>query len=100
VDLRAISVAAVGTTVATSTTHNGSAALPTTADGKNPKVVQVSVNSGVVYVKFGVTGVTATTNDALVNSSAPVLFNVVGMGFYDVIADTGTPKVNIVPIES
>lgn len=78
----AITILTTGTTVTTGAA-SASVTLPTNAAGKNPRVIRINVASGSAYVKLGKTTATATANDIMVTTGAPLLLNTNG---YDTLA--------------
>jgi hypothetical protein len=93
-----ITVTQVGVTVTSSGSASAAAALPTTAAGRSPKVVEV-VATTIAYIKFGDDTVAATVNDIMVNMH-PRRFVVAGMGgHFSVLQETASAKVNIVALE-
>jgi hypothetical protein len=94
-----IRVAGTGTTVGLTTSASAAAALPTISDGSAPRFVRVLIASGEGYVKFGGGSVAATLNDCLLLPNEAVIFAVRGQTHFSAIARTGTPNLNIVPID-
>lgn len=100
-DYEALDCASAGTTVSVTGAASAGAALPVGADGNPPKSVRVIVLSGVGYIKFGKdASVAATNQDIGMQTSWREVFRVRGKGFFSVIPDSGTVKVNIVPVEN
>jgi hypothetical protein len=94
-----VPVAVDGTTLTLSTTASAATAIPNNAAGQRAKLVRVSV-TGSAYIKFGTgSGVTATTNSTLINVGDATTFPVAAFDHFSAIADTGTPKINVVPVE-
>jgi hypothetical protein len=93
-----VPVFATGTTLTLSTTASAATAIPNNAAGQRAKFVRVSV-TGSAYIKFGGASVTATANDALINVGDATIFHVQPWSNFSAIADSGTPKINVVPVE-
>jgi hypothetical protein len=93
----AVMVGAAGTTVTTGAS-SASAAIPNAANGNRARFVMVTAKAP-AYIKFGTSGVTATSNDILVGGGAPVVFAVKPFTHFAYIQETAATIVNVVPVE-
>lgn len=91
-------IQAVGTTITTSGT-SANAAIPNNGSGKSPNYVRVQA-SAFAYIKFGVSGVAATTNDILLSPNEPETFAVSGNTFIAAIQQAAAGVVNVTPLEN
>jgi hypothetical protein len=94
---QAVAVVATGTTVTTGAS-SASAAIPNAADGSRARFVMVTAKA-TAYIKFGTSGVTATSNDILVGPGSPVIFAVKSCTHFAHIQETSSTLVNVVPVE-
>lgn len=85
-----------GTTVTTGAA-SAAVAIPTNTGGTIRQVRAVTLSGG-AYVKFGQSGLTATTSDILVNTT-PTLLNVSGCTHFAHIQASSAQTLNIVPVE-
>lgn len=92
------SVNAVGVT-GTAGASSAQLTLPTMASGAAPKAVRVQTD-GYAFVKFGASGVVATTNDMLISPNMPEYVVCGGATTMAYIQSTAACKVNVVPLES
>jgi hypothetical protein len=89
-------------TGATVTTGAASAqvAIPVGTAGVRPRFIRIAATTE-SYVKFGVTGVVATTNDVMVQPADALLVAVPdGITTIAYIQGTAAGKVNVAPIEA
>lgn len=94
-----ITVTTAGASITTSGT-SASAAIPVASDGNRPRYIRVAAINA-CYVKLGVSGVTATNTDILVQPADAVLLQVpMGITHIAAIQDASAGKVNIVPLEN
>lgn len=91
-------IQAAGTSIATSGT-SANAAIPNTASGTRPNYVRVQVTA-FAYIKFGASGVTATTNDILMSPNEPEVFTVSGNTYIAAIQQAAAGSVNVTPLEN
>lgn len=91
-------IQAVGTTITTSGTSARSA-IPNTSSATKPNYVRVQSNA-FAYIKFGDSGVTATTNDILLSPNEPETFIVSGNTHIAAIQDSAAGKVNVTALEN
>lgn len=94
----AVSVNAAGAAMATSAS-SANLALPTCSDSKKPRYIRVATN-GTIHVRLGIDNtVTAATTDTLVNVSEALIMTAAGFSFIAAIADSGTPTLQVTPLE-
>ena len=94
-----ITVTTTGASLATSGT-SANVAIPNASDGNKPRFVRVASRNE-CYVKLGVSGVTATSNDLLVQPADSVILAVPnGMTHVAAIQGTSAGVVNIVALEN
>ena len=93
-----LTIMSVGFTAATGAA-SASTAIPVNSGGSRPNYIRVAaINES--YVKLGVSGVTATTNDILVQPSDCVVLQVpAGVTHIAYIQGTAAGKVNVAPLE-
>lgn len=92
-----ITVQAAGNTVTTGAA-SANITIPTMTGGGKPLYVRVAATAE-SYIKLGSSGVTATTNDVLVQPADAVILAVGGHTNIAYIQGTATAKVNIIPLE-
>lgn len=79
---------------------SASTAIPNASDGNRPRYVRVAARNE-CYVKLGTSGVTATTNDILVQPADSVILAVPnGVTHIAYIQGTAAGQVNVVPLEN
>lgn len=94
-----LTVTAAGFSAATGAA-SASTAIPNASDGNRPRYVRVAARNE-CYVKLGTSGVTATTNDILVQPADSVILAVPnGITHIAYIQGTATGQVNVVPLEN
>lgn len=93
----AVMVAAAGVSVTTGAS-SASVAIPNAADGNRARFVMVTAKA-TAYIKFGASGVAATSNDILVGPGQPVVFAVKPFTHMAHLQETGAALVNLVPVE-
>ncbi len=95
-----VTVTTTGLTVTSSATSTAYA-IPNASDGNKPRFIRVA-STAESYVKLGTSsGVTATTNDLLIQpSDSEKMFVPNGVTHIAVIQGAGAAKVNIVPLEN
>lgn len=94
-----ITVTATGVTAATGAA-SASSTIPSASDGNKPRYIRVASRNE-CYVKLGVAGVTATSNDILVQPADSVILHVpTGVTTIAYIQGTAAGVVNIVPLEN
>lgn len=75
-------------------------AIPNASDGNKPRFIRVASRNE-CYVKLGVTGVAATTNDILVQPADSVILAVPnGVTHIGYIQGTAAGQVNVLPLEN
>lgn len=93
----------VATTTGTTVTTGASSAsitIPNTSAGSKPRFVRVAATVE-SYVKIGVAGVTATTNDILVQPADAAILSIPdGITTIAYIQGATSGKVNVLPLES
>lgn len=93
-----ITILAVGKTVTTGAA-SANTTLPLAADGNYPRYIRVAATTE-SYIKLGIAGVAATSNDIMVQPADAVILqvpnNVTSIGY---IQGTSTGKVNITALE-
>jgi hypothetical protein len=93
-----ITIMAQGTTVTTGAA-SANTTIPSAADGNKPRYIRVAATTE-SYIKLGVAGVAATTNDIMVQPADAVILhvpnNVTNIAY---IQGTAAGKVNITPLE-
>ena len=93
-----ITVAKVGFTAATGAA-SASTLIPTDSAGNVPRYIRVAgINE--CYVKLGAAGVTATTNDLLIQPADSVTMTTNGATTIAYIQGTAAGKVNVIPLEN
>lgn len=91
-------ITAVGTTLtAGGTSING--AIPNTVSGKPPNFVRIQVTN-YAFIKFGVAGVVATSNDILMSPNEPEIYAISGNTYIACIQQAAGGLVNITPLEN
>jgi len=94
-----ITVAATGATVTTGAA-SAQLTIPSAADGNKPRYVRIAATTE-SYVKMGVAGVTATSNDLLIQPADSVVLHIpANVTTIAYIQGTSTGKVNVVPLEN
>lgn len=93
----AVMVAVPGTTVTTGAS-SAAVAIPNASDGNRARFVMVTAKS-TAYIKFGSSGVAATSSDILVGGGAPVIFAVKPFTHFAHLQETAATLVNVVPVE-
>lgn len=92
-------VTQTGTTISATATSTA-VAIPNASDGNKPRFIRVVATSQ-AYVKIGIAGVTATTNDFLVqNADSATLHVPSGITHIAAITSGGNALVNITPLEN
>lgn len=86
-----------GTTTTSSGSSSSAIALPKLADGVTPARIVMVTCSTLGYIKFG--GAACTTFDILVTPN-PLVVDAHGTGFYTVLQETASAKINVVPVET
>jgi len=98
-EFEAISLAAVGTTVACTTTASAAFAIPVTANNVRARFVRVQAD-GLVHVAFGVsTSVAATQSHPLFNANFDRIVNVTGFSHFSGLSRTASAVLNVTPVE-
>lgn len=88
-----------GVTV-TSGAASASVAIPVASDGNRPRYLRVAATVE-SYIKIGVAGVTATTNDILVQPADAVILAIpMGVTTIAYIQGTNSGKVNMIALEA
>lgn len=96
---QAFQIAAAGSATSLTTSASKTVSIPTASDGNRPRFVRIGTN-GTIHVRPGTTtSATATTGDSIVTSSEALILNVAGMSYVAGIADSGTPNMQISPID-
>lgn len=93
----AVMVAVPGTTVTTGAS-SAAVAIPNASDGNRARFVMVTAKA-TAYIKFGSSGVAATSSDILVGGGAPVIFAVKPFTHFAHLQETAATLVNVVPVE-
>jgi hypothetical protein len=94
-----MTIMAVGFSAATGAA-SASTAIPPASDGNRPRYIRVSARNE-CYVKLGTSGVTATTNDILVQPADSLVLHVpLGVTHIGYIQGTAAGQVNVVPLEN
>ena len=93
-----ISFAAVGVQVVASGI-SAQVAIPVAASGALPKFVRIQ-SSGFCYIKFGASGVAATTNDFYLSANNAEIITLHGNAFMAYLQDTANAKITITPLEA
>lgn len=94
-----LTVTAAGFSAATGAA-SASTAIPTASDGNRPRYIRVAGRNE-CYVKLGTSGVTATTNDILVQPADSVILAVPnGITHIAYIQGTAAGQVNVIPLEN
>ena len=73
-------------------------AIPNASDGNRARFVMVTAKA-TAYIKFGSSGVAATSSDILVGGGAPVIFAVKPFTHFAHLQETAATLVNVVPVE-
>jgi hypothetical protein len=73
--------------------------LPTNTGGAAALAVRVVALTGGAYIKFGQSGVTATSSDILVTTT-PEIFNVAGCSHIAYLQAGSAQTLNITPVEA
>lgn len=94
-----LTVTAAGFSAATGAA-SASTAIPNASDGNRPRYIRVAGRNE-CYVKLGTSGVTATTNDILVQPADSVILAVPnGITHIAYIQGTAAGQVNVIPLEN
>lgn len=94
-----LTVTAVGVSAATGAA-SASSAIPNASDGNKPRFIRVAARNE-CYVKLGVSGVAATSNDILVQPADSVILAVPnGITHIAYIQGTAAGQVNVIPLEN
>lgn len=94
-----MTITAVGFSAATGAA-SAATAIPVASDGNRPRYIRVSARNE-CYVKLGVAGVAATTNDILVQPADSLVLHVpLGVTHIAYIQGTAAGQVNVVPLEN
>lgn len=94
-----ITITTVGTTVTTGAA-SANAAIPNASDGNKPRYIRVAATIE-SYVKLGITGVTATSNDIMVQPADAVILHVpIGVTHIGYIQGASAGRVNVTPLEN
>lgn len=93
-----ITVTTTGATVTTGAA-TASASIPLDSAGNLPRFVRIAA-TGESYVKLGGSGVTATTNDMLIQPADAATVAVNGATNFAYIQGGASAKVNVVPLEN
>lgn len=91
-------IQAAGVTISTSGT-SASQALPNNGSGTKPNYVRIQVTN-YAYIKFGVSGVTATTSDILMSPNNCEEFAISGNTHIAAIQQAAAGVVNVTPLEN
>ena len=91
-------IVAVGVTL-TSGAASTNSALPNNSSGKAPNYVRVQVTN-YAFIKFGVSGVTATSNDILISPNEAEVFALSGNTYIACIQQATGGVVNVTPLEN
>lgn len=94
----AYQVGATGNTV-TSGAGSANITIPNTVNGVRARFVRLQV-TGNLYVKFGLAGVVATTNDMLLSPNFDVIVSCYAFTTIAYIQEAAASKLNITPLES
>ena len=96
-----VSITAVATGVSAATgAASASSTIPNDSSGRAPNYIRVAARNE-CYVKLGVAGVAATTNDILVQPADSVILQVPkGVTTIAYIQGTAAGQVNIIPLEN
>lgn len=94
-----VTITAVGFSAATGAA-SASTAIPNDSSGRAPSYIRVASRNE-CYVKLGVTGVAATTNDILVQPADSLILQVPkGITHIAYIQGTAAGQVNVSPLEN
>lgn len=97
----ALSINAVGTTIsAPNGSSSAATAIPNDANGNRARYVRVQAQTGPAHLKFGLSGVAATTNDTLINANFDRIFNVRSNTHFAVWGAGAATNVNVVAVEA
>lgn len=91
-------IQAAGVSITTSGT-SASQTLPNNASSLKPNYVRVQVTA-FAYIKFGVSGVAATTTDILMSPNEPEVFAISGNTHIAAIQQAAAGVVNVTPLEN
>jgi hypothetical protein len=92
-------IAGPGASVTSTGTSSAATGIPNNAAGVPARYVRVAVTAA-GYIKFGPSGVVATTSDILIAPTHGENFAVQGQGdFFAFISVTGTAICNVTPVE-
>lgn len=94
----ALSVGAVGTTLATSGSSQN-AAIPNTANGVRARFVRIEAPAA-CYIKFTKGAGTATPNDIQVAANYPEIYDVMSFDTINYLQLTATTSLNVTPLET
>lgn len=94
----AITVATTGTTVTSSGT-SAAIIVPNAADGTRARYCRLQ-STGFVYVKLGLSGVAATSNDLLVSPNEGIILASRQFTHLAYLQESVGAKLNIVPVEA
>jgi hypothetical protein len=91
-------ITAVGFTAATGAA-SASTTIPNNSAGERPRYIRVAgINE--CYVKIGAAGLSATTNDILIQPADSIVLAVSGATTIAYIQGTSAGKINVVPLEN
>jgi hypothetical protein len=94
-----VTIMAVGFSAATGAA-SASTAIPVASDGTRPRYIRVAARNE-SYVKLGTSGVTATTNDILVQPADSVVLHVpANITHIAYIQGVAAGQVNVTPLEN
>lgn len=93
-----VSIFAVGKTVTTGAA-SANTSLPVDSAGNNPRYIRVAATVE-SYINLGASGVTATTNNVLIQPADSLIMAVSGAGFIAYIQGTSTGKINVTALEN
>jgi hypothetical protein len=94
-----VTITAVGFSAATGA-GSANTAIPVDSSGRRPNYIRVSARSE-CYVKLGLVGVVATTNDILIQPADSLILQVPsGITHIGYIQGVSAGQVNVVPLEN
>ena len=94
-----VTITTVGFSAATGAA-SANTAIPVDASGRRPNYIRVA-SCNECYVKLGLTGVAATTNDILIQPADSLILQVpAGITHIGYIQGTAAGQVNVVPLEN
>lgn len=91
-------ITASGTTM-TASASSINVTIPNTVSGKPPNYVRIQVTN-YAFIKFGASGVAATSNDILMSPNEPEVFAISGSTYIACIQQASGGLVNITPLEN